>query len=243
MDNLVSIERYFEIKKLAKQINKGNLTFINNASEEELVRFLRDYDNLCHNNEEKQILRNTILIPDDVDFLERYRSNKNVRLLAEYYNVPSTVIMSKLYEMQKYEPYSVNEEKKGEEDNMDLNDLEFEELEPQEDNVEVEAPKEQELTDQPIEQYQSKAPEAHVITNKVNIAEFGENTLEKVNSFISTLAKKEDMINGLKASLEASEHRVKDLEREKKQLEQKIVELEKIIFAINKVFDSHENGI
>lgn len=110
----ISYEEYYNLVTLAHQIAKENEKEIKAKNSSAKLKFydtelkkkykLNDY--IQDNAEINIILRSNILIPDTNQFFIDYNTNgKNIRILAELYDVSAPVIINKITEIGTYGPY------------------------------------------------------------------------------------------------------------------------------------------
>ena len=113
-------ERFLAIKKLANKIRRDNedlfKRFENETVEdaisekEEFIENIIDsmgieFDEGEQGREERQIFRANVLLPDDMNFFESYREDKNIRNLMNKYAVSIEDVMSKITELNIYGDY------------------------------------------------------------------------------------------------------------------------------------------
>ena len=113
-------DRFLDIKEMAKNVRKDNETLFAAFEQESAEDAIREKDEFIETiidsmdidfsegelgNEEKQIFRANVLIPDDDEFFETYSKDKNIRNLMKHYAVNIEDIMSKITELNIYSAY------------------------------------------------------------------------------------------------------------------------------------------
>lgn len=109
----ISYEQYCHLIAKAKQIVEENREEIIKKSSSEKLKFYEELkkrynlnEDINENTEINNIFKNNILIPDTDDFRKNYdESGKNIRILAEMYNVSAPVIINRITEICTYENY------------------------------------------------------------------------------------------------------------------------------------------
>ena len=99
-------KQYLELKNKAYDI----VPYFNSLSMKDKYEFIENITDYLKGSEEYAIFLNTLLIPNDVKFIEDYKSIKNANALARIYRIPPKFILRKIWEINKYKlSFLINE--------------------------------------------------------------------------------------------------------------------------------------
>ena len=250
-------ERFLAIKKLANKIRHDNEELIERFEKESVEDAISEKEEFIENiidsmgiefdegeqgREEKQIFRANILLPDDMDFFESYRKDKNIRNLMNKYAVSIEDVMSKITELNIYGDYidafeedtddfvdeMVNISSKEAENLLEeIEDLSnvMESLSiPVDDIKENEEPKNnkplltpEEITDEPV---------VEMAKEESTDEDFGDfdNISNAVDGFVKNYNDLQSRINNYKQNLEAANERIDFLQHENEELKKNNLE-------------------
>ncbi len=249
-------ERFLAIKKLANKIRRDNedlfKRFENETVEdainekEEFIENIIDsmgieFDEGEQGREERQIFRANVLLPDDMNFFESYREDKNIRNLMNKYAVSIEDVMSKITELNIYGDYidSFEEDTDDFVDEMvNISSREAENLlEEIEDlsnvmeslNIPADDIQEAEFKDhdsllEPEEI--AIQPEVKSVSLEQTKDDFGDfdNISSAVAGFVDNYNSLQDSINSYKQELETAREQIDSLKRENEQLKKNNLE-------------------
>lgn len=250
-------ERFLAIKKLANKIRHDNEELFERFEKESVEDAISEKEEFIENiidsmgiefdegeqgREEKQIFRANILFPDDMDFFESYREDKNIRNLMNKYAVSIEDVMSKITELNIYGDYidafeedtddfvdeMVNISSKEAENLLEeIEDLSnvMESLSiPVDDIKENEEPKNnkplltpEEITDEPV---------VEMAKEESTDEDFGDfdNISNAVDGFVKNYNDLQSRINNYKQNLEAANERIDFLQHENEELKKNNLE-------------------
>lgn len=86
----------------AKTFAYNCIKFFNNLSMKQKLEFIESCIPFSKNSDFFRIFISTLLLPNDIEFINTYNREKSINYLSKKYNVPSIVIVIKMAELEKY---------------------------------------------------------------------------------------------------------------------------------------------